>query len=149
MCGLIAEHQRSYDETCKTHILLGHRTDAEKTTRMLVEEVVKSVAEEYAVTKREAEIWVHGVFEQSTIVGRQIIRRQHSLGNYNKLLASQAIVMCVENEIFTERFLKMSFDELDAKHQRELKRSRMAHDNGNTNPDYETTEHQNIRNDYE
>lgn len=65
------------------------------------------------------------------------------------MLASQAIVMCVENEIFTERFLKMSFDELDAKHQRELKRSRMAHDNGNTNPDYETTEHQNIRNDYE
>ena len=149
MCGLIAEHQRSYDETCKTHILLGHRTDAEKTTRMLVEEVVKSVAEEYAVTKREAEIWVHGVFEQSTIVGRQIIRRLHSLGNYNKLLASQAIVMCVENEIFTERFLKMSFDELDAKHQRELKRTRMAHENGNTDPDYETTEHQNIRNDYE
>lgn len=148
-CGLIAEHERSYDDTCKTHLLPMHRTATEKATRKSLEEIVDEIVADYAVTKREAEIWVQGVFSNSNIVGRHVVRKLRSLGNYNKLWASQALVMCVDCEIFTERFLKLSFEEIEAKHQSELKKTQATLGNGSDGVDYQTTKHQNIRNDYE
>lgn len=143
--AFLAAHERCYSEVGnKTHILPEHLTPAEKQTRLTPDQWLELFSTQFGISRTVAERFVAAAFA-SDFNGRRLCgavcaaKRAYSIQVIEKAMALVLDAGVLTTRLFTSLCMTVQMDE----HSGDLFEEKQP------DADYVTTDHDNIRNDYE